>query len=130
MESQAHHAQLISHDPLHAALPILPHVCAGGEHGDRLRDRLSVVLQLVGYGRPGDGSRSATLGTLTVLLGHAYTSFPRCARRYAQLFREMPWQGTRASGVAPWRSPQCVRYVWMWYVVAEYSSFCASGMWL
>ena len=91
MESQAQHAQLISHDPLHAALPILPHVCAGGEHGDRLRDRLSVVLQLVGYARPGDGSRAATPGSLTVLLGHAYAFVSSCNRACARFCREPTW---------------------------------------
>ena len=80
MESQAQHAQLISHDPLHAALPILPHVCAGGKHGDRLCGRLSVVLQLVGYGRPGDGSRSATPGSFTALFGRVDAFVLSCRR--------------------------------------------------
>ena len=91
MESQAQHAQLISHDPLHAALPILPHVCAGGEHGDRLRGRLSVVLQLVSYARPGDGSRSATTGAFTALFGRVDAFVLRCNRACARFFRAMPW---------------------------------------
>ena len=91
MESQAQHAQLISYDPLHAALPILPHVCAGGEHGDRLCGQLAVVLQLVGYGRPGDGSRLATLGALRVLFFRVATFVSSCNRACARFFRAPPW---------------------------------------
>ena len=91
MESQAQHAQLISHDPLHAALPNLPLRRAGERHGDRLRGRLAAVLQLMGDGQPGDGSFSTTPWAFGVLFFSLDAFFFRCKRTCDRFFRVPPW---------------------------------------